>query len=116
MTEEAIEKIKKLRGVTYTWNEEEVNVVKNRSGQRDIGLIAQEVEAIEPLFTKEYQTPLEETPKDANAAANFTPRMSETYKTIKYDKLVALLVEGMKEQQLQIEELKNKLDNVLSSR
>jgi hypothetical protein len=112
----AIEKIKKLRGVTYTWNEEEVNVVKNRSGQRDIGLIAQEVEAIEPLFTKEYQTPLEETPKDANAAANFTPRMSETYKTIKYDKLVALLVEGMKEQQLQIEELKNKLDNVLSSR
>ena len=42
--------------------------------------------------------------------------MSETYKTIKYDKLVALLVEGMKEQQLQIEELKNKLDNVLSSR
>jgi hypothetical protein len=107
---DAIEKIKQLRGVTYTWNDEEVNVVKNRSGQRDIGLIAQEVEAVEPLFTKEYQTPLDETPKDAEAAANFTPRMSETYKTIKYDKLVALLVEGMKEQQLQIEELKNKLD------
>jgi len=107
-----IEKIKQIRGVTYTWNEEEVNVVKNRSGQRDIGLIAQEVEAIEPLFTKEYQTPLDETPKDPDEAANFTPRMSETYKTIKYDKLVALLVEGMKEQQLQIEELKAEIEEL----
>ena len=32
--------------------------------------------------------------------------MSPTYKTIKYEKLVALLVEGMKEQQTQIDELK----------
>ena len=110
--ENAVEKIKQLRGVTYTWNEEEVNVVKNRSGQRDIGLIAQEVEAIEPLFTKEYQTPLDEAPKNPEDAVNYTPRMSETYKTIKYDKLVALLVEGMKEQQLQIEELKTEIEEL----
>jgi hypothetical protein len=113
---DAVEKIKQLRGVTYTWNDEEVNVVKNRSGQRDIGLIAQEVEAVEPLFTKEYQTPLDETPKDAEAAANFTPRMSETYKTIKYDKLVALLVEGMKEQQQQIEDLKQQINYLVDNK
>jgi hypothetical protein len=108
---DAVEKIKQLRGVTYTWNDEEVNVVKKRSGQRDIGLIAQEVEAVEPLFTKEYQTALDEGPKTAEGAVDFKPRMSETYKTIKYDKLVALLVEGMKEQQLQIEELNHKLED-----
>ena len=105
----AIEKIKQLRGVTYTWNDEEVNVVKKRAGSRDIGLIAQEVEAIEPLFTKEYQIPLDDSPKNAENAIDFKPRMSETYKTIKYDKLVALLVEGMKEQQHEINTLNNEI-------
>jgi hypothetical protein len=108
----AIDKIKKLRGVTYDWNNEKVNVVKNRAGKRDIGLIAQEVEAIEPLLTKEYQIQLNETPKKAEDAINFVPELSEMYKTIKYDKLVALLVEGMKEQQQQIEELKNEIQKL----
>jgi hypothetical protein len=112
----AINKIKQLRGVTYTWNDEKVNIVKERAGTKDIGLIAQEVEAVEPLFITEYQSQLNTPSNDPEEAKNFVPEMSETYKTIKYEKLVALLVEGMKEQQLQIEELQNKLDNVLSSR
>jgi hypothetical protein len=106
----AISKIQKLRGVTYTWNDEKVNIVKERAGTKDIGLIAQEVEAVEPLFITEYQSQLNTPSNDPEEAKNFVPEMSETYKTIKYEKLVALLVEGMKEQQNQIEDLKNKLD------
>jgi hypothetical protein len=106
----AISKIKQLRGVTYTWNDEKVNIVKERAGTKDIGLIAQEVEAVEPLFITEYQSQLNTPSNDPDKAKDFVPEMSETYKTIKYEKLVALLVEGMKEQQLQIEDLKNKLD------
>ena len=34
------------------------------------------------------------------------------YKAVKYDKLVALLIEGIKEQQTQIEDLKNKIDKL----
>ena len=108
----ALDKIQKLRGVTYTWNDEEVNVVKNRAGTRDIGLIAQEVEAVEPLLITEYQTALDEAPKTAEGAADFNPRMSETYKTIKYDKLVALLVEAVKEQQTQIENQNQEIQNL----
>jgi hypothetical protein len=105
----ALDKIQRLRGVTYTWNEEEVNKVKDRAGTRDIGLIAQEVEAVEPLLITEYQTQLNTPSNDPDEANNFVAEMSETYKTIKYEKLVALLVEGMKEQQTQIEELKNEI-------
>ena len=105
----ALDKIQRLRGVTYTWNDEEVNKVKDRAGTRDIGLIAQEVEAVEPLLITEYQTQLNTPSNDPDEANNFVAKMSETYKTIKYEKLVALLVEGMKEQQTQIEELKNEI-------
>jgi hypothetical protein len=38
--------------------------------------------------------------------------VSEAYMTVKYEKLVALLVEGIKEQQLQIEELKQSINNL----
>jgi hypothetical protein len=108
----AISKIQKLRGVTYTWNDEKVNQAKERAGKRDIGLIAQEVEAVEPLLITEYQSQLNEPSNDPEEAAHFVPQMSETYKTIKYEKLVALLVEGMKEQQEQITSQKHEIDSL----
>ena len=108
----AISKIKQLRGVTYTWNDEQVNILKERAGIRDIGLIAQEVQSIEPLLTEEYKTRLNTPSKDPKEAANFISKESEAYMTVKYEKLVALLVEGIKEQQLQIEELKQSINNL----
>ena len=112
----AINKIKQLRGVTYTWNDEKVNIIKERAGTKDIGLIAQEVEAIEPLLITEYQTQLNTPSNDPDKAKDFTPEMSETYKTIKYEKLVALLVEGMKEQQTQIEDLKHQINYLVDNK
>ena len=108
----AISKIKQLRGVTYTWNDEQVNILKERAGIRDIGLIAQEVQSIEPLLTEEYKTRLNTPSKDPKEVANFISEESEAYMTVKYEKLVALLVEGIKEQQLQIEELKQSINNL----
>jgi hypothetical protein len=108
----AISKIKQLRGVTYTWNNEQVNILKERAGIRDIGLIAQEVQSIEPLLTEEYTTRLNTPSKDPKEAENFISEVSEAYMTVKYEKLVALLVEGIKEQQLQIEELKQSINNL----
>jgi hypothetical protein len=108
----ALDKIQRLRGVTYTWNDEEVNKVKDRAGTRDIGLIAQEVEAVEPLLITEYQTQLNTPSNDPDEANNFVAEMSETYKTIKYEKLVALLVEAMKEQQTQIESQKSEIEEL----
>ena len=36
-------------------------------------------------------------------------KSGENYLTVKYEKLIPLLIEGVKEQQLQIEELKNRI-------
>lgn len=105
----AVDKIKKLRGVTYTWNNKEVNVVKERAGTRDIGLIAQEVEEVEPLLVTEYQTQLNTPSNDPEEASEFVPEFSESYKTIKYDKIVALLIEATKEQQDTIDKLSKEI-------
>jgi hypothetical protein len=87
--ENALEKIQAIRGVTFTRND------MTDITTRHAGVIAQEVLEVLP----------EVITKDAN-----------DHYSVAYGNLNALLIEAIKEQQLQIEELKNKLDNVLSSR
>ena len=85
---DASTKIANLRGVEYVWNK------GSRKGEKDMGLIAQEVEEVIPHIVREKEM------------AFFG---LETYKTIDYEKIVALLIEGFKEQQAQIEELKQEI-------
>ena len=78
--ENPIEKIKKINGVSFDWNDKQ-NVYTGH----DIGVIAQEVEEVLPEIV---------TTRDNG------------YKAVKYEKLVALLIEGIKDLQSQIDELK----------
>ena len=84
------DKVKKLRGVEYTWNK------GGRKGQKDLGVIAQEVEKVIPEVVRDKEMPLMDD-------------SGETYKTVDYEKLTAVLIEGMKEQQKQINELKEEV-------
>jgi len=84
--ENASEKVSKLRGVSYTWDH------GKRKGQRDIGLIAQEVEEVVPEVVSEGQL-LDGT----------------TAKRVDYAKLVGLLIESNKELQQRVEFLEQKL-------
>ena len=79
-----IEKIKQISGVEFDWN----NNQEIHEGH-DIGVIAQEIEEVLPevVATRE-----------------------NGYKAVKYDRIVALLIEAIKEQQKEIEELKNKFE------
>ena len=90
--ENPLDKITKLRGVEFDWN------ATSRKGQHDIGLIAQEVEKVIPDVVREK--PL----KTGDFANN-----EKTYKTVDYEKIVAVLVESTKEQQKQIEDLKKEI-------
>ena len=90
--ENAIDKIKKLRGVEYTWN------AGTRKDKRDLGLIAQEVEKVLPEIVHEHDMPLMDGAED-----------NTTYKTVDYEKIVGVLIEGMKELSAKVEELENKL-------
>jgi hypothetical protein len=81
--ENALDKISKISGNTYDWKAE--NKAEHGYEGNDVGVIAQEIEAVLPQLVQTREN---------------------GYKAVKYDKLVALLIEGIKEQQLQIEELK----------
>jgi len=80
-----IEKIKKINGVEFDWIPEE-GVHENEG--HDVGVIAQEIEKIIPEIVQ---------------------TRDNGYKAVKYEKIVPLLIEAIKEQQKQIDELKSKL-------
>ena len=75
-----IGKIKQIGGYTFDWNDNQ-NVYKGN----DVGVIAQEIEEILPSLVQTRE---------------------DGYKGVKYDKIVALLIEAIKDQQNQIDELK----------
>jgi hypothetical protein len=79
-----LEKLEKLNGVEFDWNDKQ-DLYKGH----DIGVIAQEVEEVLPEIV--------DTREDG-------------HKAVKYDRMVALLIEAVKEQQQQINELKEKLN------
>lgn len=91
--ESASEKVSQLRGVEYTWSK------GSRKGQREIGLIAQEVEAVVPSIVREKELILMGGLDDS----------STSYKTVDYEKLIALLIESNKEQQEIIAQLEERV-------
>ena len=80
-----IEKVQSLRGVTWEWNELASDAAKKSP---NVGVIAQEVEKVLPQLVHDREN---------------------GYKGVDYAKLTGLLIEAIKEQQKQIEELKLKL-------
>ena len=95
-----LEKINQLRGVYFDWNkksEEEGFMVRRK--KNEIGMIAQEVEEVIPQA-------IEIAPFDDD----YKEKERENYKTIKYDRLIPLLVECIKEQQKQINNLQKQIN------
>ena len=78
-------KINKLSGYYFNWNNKQ-DIYDE--GIKDIGIVAQEVEEVIPEIV--------ETRKNG-------------YKAVKYEKIVALLIEGIKEQQETIEKLEDRI-------
>ena len=81
----ALEKINNISGNSFVWNTDKQDIYKGK----DYGVIAQEIEKILPelVTTKE-----------------------NGYKAVKYDKLVSLLIEGIKELSVEVNELKEKIN------
>jgi len=102
-----LETIKQLRGVTYFHkiDDPQYKDLGLKPGL-NYGFIAQEVEAIVPSFVQEKNIP----------HINSTQRLSterkdsELLKTVTYVEMIPLLLEGMKEQQKIIEEMKAEIE------
>jgi len=97
----SLEKILSLNGVYYTNNE-----VAHKHGysntNRQVGVIAQEIESILPEIVK--PAPFDIGQKEDGSEYSIS---GENYKTVQYEKLVPLLIEGIKELNKKIEEMKN---------
>jgi len=91
----ALDKVMALRGVEYDWT------ATSRKGTHDIGLVAQEVEEVLPELVTEHELCTGEFGGEGN---------EKIFKTVNYDKMVGVLIEAIKEQQQQINELKEKLN------
>lgn len=85
-----LETVKRLRGVRYEWRADEFPQQHFPDGEQ-IGLIAQEVEALVPSVVLTG---------------------SDGYKSVDYAKLVPLLIEAIKAQQKQIEALSGQLSSM----
>jgi hypothetical protein len=98
--ENALSKVKLLTGMTYQWNE-----LGRQHGWepdmeiREAGVFAQDVQAVLPEAVRL-------APFDNDKGVS---KSGENFLTVKYEKIVPLLIEAIKEQQKQIEELKTKL-------
>ena len=78
----AIEKVKQISGVEFDWNENQTT----HSGH-DIGVIAQEIEEVFPSLVRENDN---------------------GYKQVRYEKLISVLIEAIKELKVEIDQLKQK--------
>jgi hypothetical protein len=99
----ALDKVMKLNGFYYV-NNDVAKEYGYTSDKVQIGVSAQEIEAVLPEIVT--LAPFDATGADAE---NPLSKSGEHYKTVKYDKIVPLLIEAIKEQQTQIDELKAKL-------
>ena len=85
----SLDKLLGLNGVSFRWKD--LPDVVGHPGQKDFGIIAQEVEQVFPEVI--HESPHESPEGDA-------------YKTVAYDKLVPVLIEAIKELKAEIENLK----------
>ena len=84
VVENPIEKLQQIRGVEFDWKD---------GGEKSAGVIAQDVEKVLPQAVKEFP-------------ALDSKGKGEMIKSVNYDAIQSLLIESIKEQQKQIEELK----------
>jgi hypothetical protein len=100
--ENPLNKIGKLSGFTYNWNDKAAELAKYSTEESLVGVFAQDVQAVLPEAVKL-------APFDNNG--NNESISGENYLTVQYEKIVPLLIEAIKEQQKQIDELKYLLQN-----
>ena len=113
MVQNPIQKINRLRGATYNWKRE------GESQDSNMGLIAQEVERVFPFIVKDnvYTTeaPLPDGSNIEDSAELQTEYFKESgmltkkYKGIQYESLIALLIEGIKQLDREVRQLRKKV-------
>ncbi len=104
--ESALDKVNELNGLYFDWKTEVIDLGFTPDQMTDdIGLIAQDVQAVLPQAVK--PAPFDQTwDNDLNKNVSTS---GEDYITVQYERLVPLLVEAIKELSVRLTSLENKL-------
>ena len=118
----ALDILNKIGTYTFEWNKKSEDVWAKKEGDQDFGLISQEVEAVWPLGVAiqggkdindkyDYGNPESKYYDPLHVEKN-----PEEYKTVRYDKMVTIAIAAIKEQQLQIEDLKRQINYLVENK
>ena len=98
-----MEKIKVLSGFTYDWS---IDKCKKAgflpSDERQIGVFAQDVQSVIPEAVKPAPFDIEDG----------VSKSGDNYLTVQYEKIVPLLIECIKDQQRQIDDLQGQVNEL----
>ena len=86
--EDPLEKIRLIRGVTHTWDQETCRALGYEPPETDVGVIAQEVQVVQPEVVT--WAPFDRDPLVKGS------KSGQNYLTVKYEKLVPLLIQTCK--------------------
>jgi len=100
-----LEKISKINGVYFNWNETAKKLADKDTEIREIGFIAQDIQSVLPEIIKPAPFDIEMDESITDKVV-YKSKTGENYLTIQYEKIVPLLVECIKELKSEIEELK----------
>jgi hypothetical protein len=89
--EDAVLKIQQIRGVKFEWNDKLGDRAHQPAGTTDYGVIAQDVQKVLPEIVKERK---------------------DGFLGLRYERMIPLLLQGIKEQQTQIDELKQEIEEI----
>lgn len=112
----ALDIINKIGAYTFEWNKKSEEVWAKKEGDKDFGLISQEVEAVWPMGVAiqggkdindkyDYGNPDSEHYDPLHVEKN-----PDEYKTVRYDKMVTLAIAAIKEQQLLIDNQQKQIE------
>jgi hypothetical protein len=97
-----LEKLRQINGVTYNPNCKAIGFGFEKD-KKHVGVIADEVEKVLPEIV---------VPAPFDTATNRESITGEYYKTVKYDKMIPLLVESVKELHSKAQDIKKKIEEL----
>jgi hypothetical protein len=101
--ENPLDKINLLNGFYYRFNEKAEQIGIKKSEERKVGVSAQEVQKVLPEAVKR-------APADLNEEGG--SKSGEDYLTVQYEKIIPLLIEGIKELKQENDTLRQELDEI----
>jgi hypothetical protein len=107
--ENALSSINKLKIKQYEFTSDSKKIMNTAEGEH-IGVLAQELQQVFPTLVSKQVQPIYENIKDEKGNDKRTQTGTKEYLGVNYMELIPVLIKGMQEQQVMIEELKKKIE------